>query len=155
MLISWTKQNNYTHICNKMNSWRDIWDLIYNIYCWMNKTNVAHFSRLSQYEPEKSRASLTTQHASKEHHLVINTSFVEPFNPIIGAQYIVLGEIETAQGKETLSNVVFLSHKHYLILKMTVSFLCCLFLLIIKHLVVWQELTGWGSVRVSSTVWMV
>uniref|UniRef100_A0A3Q3DLV0 CST complex subunit TEN1 n=1 Tax=Hippocampus comes TaxID=109280 RepID=A0A3Q3DLV0_HIPCM len=63
-----------------------------------SKTNFAHFSRLTQYEPEKSRASLTTQHASKEHHVVINTSFVEPFNPIIGAQYIVLGEIETAQG---------------------------------------------------------
>ncbi|XP_051939547.1 CST complex subunit TEN1 [Hippocampus zosterae] len=77
------------------------------VYCFPWEVNsgalqdgesVRTFGRLTQYEPEKSQASLTTQHDSKEHHVVINTSFVEPFNPIIGAQYIVLGEIETAQG---------------------------------------------------------
>ncbi|XP_037115776.1 CST complex subunit TEN1 [Syngnathus acus] len=67
-----------------------------------DRQSVRTFGRLTRYEPEKSQASLTTQHASKEHHVVINTSFVEPFNPIIGAQYIVLGEIEIAEGVEGL-----------------------------------------------------
>lgn len=35
--------------------------------------------------------------------MVVHTVFVEPFNPIIGAQYLVLGEVENAQGKERLS----------------------------------------------------
>ncbi|XP_061628330.1 CST complex subunit TEN1 [Phyllopteryx taeniolatus] len=60
--------------------------------------SVRTFGRLTCYEPEKSQASLTTHHASKDHHVVIHTSFVEPFNPIIGAQYVVLGEIQTAEG---------------------------------------------------------
>lgn len=32
--------------------------------------------------------------------MAVHTLFVEPFNPIIGAQYLVLGEIEKAEGKE-------------------------------------------------------
>lgn len=40
--------------------------------------------------------------------MVIHTLFVEPFNPIIGAQYIVLGEIENAEGKERLSDLFLL-----------------------------------------------
>lgn len=63
------------------------------------------FSRLVCYQPEESRATLSAQHASKEHHVAVHTLFVEPFNPIIGAQYIVLGEIENAEGKERLSNL--------------------------------------------------
>ncbi|XP_057700528.1 CST complex subunit TEN1 [Corythoichthys intestinalis] len=59
--------------------------------------SVRTFGRLACYEPEKSQASLTSQHASKEHKVIINTLFVEPFNPIIGAQYMVLGEIETTE----------------------------------------------------------
>lgn len=55
------------------------------------------FGRLDCYQPEESRATLSAQHASKEYHVVIHTLFVEPFNPIIGAQYIVLGEIENAE----------------------------------------------------------
>uniref|UniRef100_A0A3B4WL37 CST complex subunit TEN1 n=1 Tax=Seriola lalandi dorsalis TaxID=1841481 RepID=A0A3B4WL37_SERLL len=50
------------------------------------------------YQPEESRATLSAQYASKEHHVVVHTLFVEPFNPIIGAQYIVLGETENAEG---------------------------------------------------------
>lgn len=37
--------------------------------------------------------------------MVVHTLFVEPFNPIIGAQYIVLGEIENTDGKERLSDL--------------------------------------------------
>uniref|UniRef100_A0A8D3EFI3 CST complex subunit TEN1 n=1 Tax=Scophthalmus maximus TaxID=52904 RepID=A0A8D3EFI3_SCOMX len=55
-------------------------------------------SRLVCYQPEESRAMLSAQHASKEHHVTVHTLFVEPFNPIIGAQYIVLGETENAEG---------------------------------------------------------
>ncbi|XP_073326003.1 CST complex subunit TEN1 [Pagrus major] len=58
--------------------------------------SVRTFGRLTCYQPEESRATLSAQHASKEHHVVVHTLFVEPFNPIIGAQYIVLGEIENA-----------------------------------------------------------
>uniref|UniRef100_A0A3Q3KGY8 CST complex subunit TEN1 n=1 Tax=Monopterus albus TaxID=43700 RepID=A0A3Q3KGY8_MONAL len=54
--------------------------------------------RLVSYQPEESRATLSAQHASKEHNVVIHTLFVEPFNPIIGAQYLVLGETENAEG---------------------------------------------------------
>ncbi|XP_008290051.1 CST complex subunit TEN1, partial [Stegastes partitus] len=46
------------------------------------------------YQPEESRATLSAQHASKDHQVVVHTLFVEPFNPIVGAQYIALGEIE-------------------------------------------------------------
>lgn len=60
--------------------------------------SVRVFGRLVCYQPEESRASLSAQHASKEHHVVVHTSFVEPFHPIIGAQYIVLGETENAEG---------------------------------------------------------
>ncbi|XP_031730489.1 CST complex subunit TEN1 isoform X1 [Anarrhichthys ocellatus] len=60
--------------------------------------SVRVFGRLVCYQPEESRATLSAKHASKEHHVVVHTLFVEPFNPIIGAQYIVLGEIENAEG---------------------------------------------------------
>ncbi|XP_061685041.1 CST complex subunit TEN1 isoform X1 [Syngnathoides biaculeatus] len=60
--------------------------------------SVRTFGRLTYYDPEKSQASLTVQHASEDHQVVINTSFVEPFNPIIGAQYVVLGDIQTGEG---------------------------------------------------------
>ncbi|XP_059196349.1 CST complex subunit TEN1 isoform X2 [Centropristis striata] len=53
--------------------------------------SVRVFGRLVCYQPEESRATLSAQHASKDHHVVIHTPFVEPFNPIVGAQYIVLG----------------------------------------------------------------
>ncbi|XP_068448394.1 CST complex subunit TEN1 [Clinocottus analis] len=60
--------------------------------------SVRVFGRLVCYQPEESRATLSAQHASKEHNVAVHTMFVEPFNPIIGAQYIVLGEIENTEG---------------------------------------------------------
>ncbi|XP_060923374.1 CST complex subunit TEN1 isoform X2 [Limanda limanda] len=60
--------------------------------------SVRTFGRLVCYQPEESRATLSAQHASKEHHVIVHTMFVEPFNPIIGAQYIVLGETENSEG---------------------------------------------------------
>ncbi|XP_034044976.1 CST complex subunit TEN1 [Thalassophryne amazonica] len=60
--------------------------------------SVRTFGRLVRYEPEESRATLSANHASTEHHVVIHTMYVEPFDPIMGAQYIVLGEIENAEG---------------------------------------------------------
>ncbi|XP_077426161.1 CST complex subunit TEN1 isoform X2 [Vanacampus margaritifer] len=65
--------------------------------------SVRTFGRLTRYEPDKSQASLTTQHVSKDYHVIVNTSFVEPFNPIIGAQYVVLGEIETVEDGVNIS----------------------------------------------------
>uniref|UniRef100_A0A3Q4BKS8 CST complex subunit TEN1 n=1 Tax=Mola mola TaxID=94237 RepID=A0A3Q4BKS8_MOLML len=60
--------------------------------------SVRVFGRLACYQPEESRATLSAHHASAEHNVMVHTLFVEPFNPIIGAQYIVLGEIEKAEG---------------------------------------------------------
>ncbi|KAM8879642.1 CST complex subunit TEN1 [Spinachia spinachia] len=60
--------------------------------------SVRVFGRLVCYQPEESRATLSAQQASKEHRVAVHTLFVEPFNPIIGAQYLVLGEIENTQG---------------------------------------------------------
>ncbi|XP_041839198.1 CST complex subunit TEN1 isoform X1 [Melanotaenia boesemani] len=60
--------------------------------------SVRTFGRLICYQPEESRATLSAQHASKEHHVFVHTMFVEPFNPIIGAQYLVLGETENFEG---------------------------------------------------------
>ncbi|XP_029950556.1 CST complex subunit TEN1 [Salarias fasciatus] len=60
--------------------------------------SVRTFGRLVDYQPEESMATLSSQHASKEHRVVVHTMFVEPFNPILGAQYIVLGETENSEG---------------------------------------------------------
>ncbi|KAF7655668.1 hypothetical protein LDENG_00052710 [Lucifuga dentata] len=59
---------------------------------------VRTFGKLVCYQPEESRATLSAQHTSKDHHVVVHTLFVEPFDPIIGAQYLVLGETENAEG---------------------------------------------------------
>ncbi|MEQ2263956.1 hypothetical protein XENORESO_016044, partial [Xenotaenia resolanae] len=67
--------------------------------------SVRTFGRLVSYQPDESRATLAAQHASKEHHVFVQTQFVEPFNPIIGAQYLVLGETENYEGKGPLSDV--------------------------------------------------
>ncbi|XP_037546526.1 CST complex subunit TEN1 [Nematolebias whitei] len=56
--------------------------------------SVRTFGRLVCYQPEESRATLSAQHASKEHRVRVRTAFVEPFHPIIGAQYLVLGEVD-------------------------------------------------------------
>ncbi|XP_055760573.1 CST complex subunit TEN1-like [Salvelinus fontinalis] len=60
--------------------------------------SVRTFGRLVSYQPEESKATLSIQHATRQHQVVVQTPFVEPFDPIIGAQYIVLGEIEKAEG---------------------------------------------------------
>ncbi|XP_020560027.1 CST complex subunit TEN1 isoform X2 [Oryzias latipes] len=67
----------------------------WELNCLGEGKSVRTFGRLSCYEADTSRATLSCQHASKEHHVFVRTSFVEPFNPIIGAQYLVLGETET------------------------------------------------------------
>ncbi|KAM9857393.1 CST complex subunit TEN1 [Aulostomus maculatus] len=63
---------------------------------------VRTFGRLTCYDAQQSRATLSAQHASREHRVVINTLFVEPFNPISGAQYFVLGEIESIEEVEVM-----------------------------------------------------
>ncbi|XP_004065564.1 CST complex subunit TEN1 isoform X1 [Oryzias latipes] len=70
----------------------------WELNCLGEGKSVRTFGRLSCYEADTSRATLSCQHASKEHHVFVRTSFVEPFNPIIGAQYLVLGETETYEG---------------------------------------------------------
>ncbi|XP_013865619.1 CST complex subunit TEN1 [Austrofundulus limnaeus] len=65
--------------------------------------SVRTFGRLVCYQPEESRATLSAQHASKEHRVFVQTGFVEPFNPIMGAQYLVLGE---ADNNEELGVVI-------------------------------------------------
>ncbi|KAL1006052.1 hypothetical protein UPYG_G00067250 [Umbra pygmaea] len=59
--------------------------------------SVKTFGRLLTYQAEESRATLAAQHAATQHQVVVQTTFVEPFEPIIGAQYLVLGEIENAE----------------------------------------------------------
>ncbi|XP_071360628.1 CST complex subunit TEN1 [Trachinotus anak] len=66
--------------------------------------SVRTFGRLVCYQPEESRATLSAQYASKEHLVVVHTLFVEPFNPILGAQYIVLGEKENVEGVGVMIN---------------------------------------------------
>ncbi|XP_060774129.1 CST complex subunit TEN1 [Neoarius graeffei] len=63
-----------------------------------NGASIRTFGRLTNYLPEESKAILTSHHASVQYHVPIQTTFVEPFDPIIGAQYIVLGEIEKPEG---------------------------------------------------------
>ncbi|KAI4894854.1 hypothetical protein NFI96_018296, partial [Prochilodus magdalenae] len=55
--------------------------------------------RLTSYLPEESKAVLTSHHASVQHQVSVQTTFVEPFNPIVGAQYITLGEIDKSDGE--------------------------------------------------------
>ncbi|XP_063051110.1 CST complex subunit TEN1 [Engraulis encrasicolus] len=57
-------------------------------------TSVRTFGRLTCYLPEESKAFLTSQHGSVKCQVVVHTSYVEPFNPIEGAIYMVLGETE-------------------------------------------------------------
>ncbi|KAM9792448.1 CST complex subunit TEN1 [Neosynchiropus ocellatus] len=61
-------------------------------------TSLRTFGRLTSYESEESRATLSSHNALEEHTVTIKTQFVEPFNPIMGAQYLVLGEVENVEG---------------------------------------------------------
>lgn len=56
------------------------------------------FGKLIRYDPEESMATLCLQQSSKNHCIVVNTLFVEPFSAIIGAQYMVLGELHKMEG---------------------------------------------------------
>ncbi|KAK6300365.1 hypothetical protein J4Q44_G00284630 [Coregonus suidteri] len=60
--------------------------------------SVRTFGRLVSYQPEESKATLSAQNAATQHQVVVQTTFVEPFEPIIGAQYLVVGEIENSEG---------------------------------------------------------
>ncbi|KAJ0033841.1 hypothetical protein NQD34_000948 [Periophthalmus magnuspinnatus] len=60
--------------------------------------SVRTFGKLTQYDPEKSLATLSTHHSSKHHCVIVHTLFVEPFDAVTGAQYIVLGELENIEG---------------------------------------------------------
>nr|AFU81783.1 CST complex subunit TEN1 [Ctenopharyngodon idella] len=54
--------------------------------------------RLISYVPEESKAVLSGQQSSAQCHVSVQTTLVEPFQPVLGAQYFVLGEIEKADG---------------------------------------------------------
>lgn len=56
--------------------------------------------RLVCYRSDESRATLSAQQGSTEYPVSVNTASVEPFNPILGAQYFALGEVEHAEGKK-------------------------------------------------------
>ncbi|KAI1896732.1 hypothetical protein AGOR_G00097830 [Albula goreensis] len=60
-------------------------------------TTVRTFGKLKCYQPADSQAVLSSQHASTQHQVKVHTAFVEPFNPILGAQYIVLGDLESTE----------------------------------------------------------
>ncbi|KAL4648028.1 CST complex subunit TEN1-like [Arapaima gigas] len=54
--------------------------------------------RLVSYQAEDSLAVLSSQQASKQCEVMIHTAFVEPFHPLVGSQYIALGELEKKEG---------------------------------------------------------
>ncbi|XP_039517583.1 CST complex subunit TEN1 isoform X1 [Pimephales promelas] len=54
--------------------------------------------RFTSYVPEESKAVLSGQQSSAQCHVSVKTTLVEPFQPILGAQYFVLGEIENTDG---------------------------------------------------------
>ncbi|XP_043097715.1 CST complex subunit TEN1 isoform X1 [Puntigrus tetrazona] len=56
--------------------------------------SVRTYGRLISYEPEGSKAVLGGQQSSAQCHVSVQTTLVEPFQPTLGAQYFVLGEIE-------------------------------------------------------------
>ncbi|KAJ8283837.1 hypothetical protein COCON_G00026870 [Conger conger] len=61
-------------------------------------TTVRTFGRLKCYQPAESQAILSSHFAATQHQVIVHTVFVEPFHPILGAQYIVLGELEITEG---------------------------------------------------------
>nr|XP_056712878.1 CST complex subunit TEN1 [Euleptes europaea] len=62
------------------------------------------FGRLHSYDLVSSKAILTAQHSSVQHHISVCTKFVEPFQAQLGSLYIVLGETEL--GDETIKLVL-------------------------------------------------
>ncbi|XP_016360966.1 CST complex subunit TEN1 [Sinocyclocheilus anshuiensis] len=60
--------------------------------------SVRTYGRLISYKPEGSKAVLSGQQSSAQCHVSVQTTLVEPFQPTLGAQYFVLGEIEKTDG---------------------------------------------------------
>lgn len=56
------------------------------------------FGRLSLYDMTESRATLTAQHGSEQHQVLVCTKLVEPFPAQLGSLYLVLGELEQQKG---------------------------------------------------------
>ncbi|ELW68300.1 CST complex subunit TEN1 [Tupaia chinensis] len=60
------------------------------------------FGRLSLYDTVHSRATLTVQHGSEQHQVLVCTKLVEPFQAQVGALYVVLGELDQQKGDTPL-----------------------------------------------------
>ncbi|XP_051895905.1 CST complex subunit TEN1 isoform X3 [Pristis pectinata] len=56
---------------------------------------VRTFGRLTNYDARISEAALCVHHNSIDYSLRVLTSLVEPFEARVGAEYMVLGEMET------------------------------------------------------------
>nr|XP_020014933.1 CST complex subunit TEN1 [Castor canadensis]XP_020014934.1 CST complex subunit TEN1 [Castor canadensis]XP_020014935.1 CST complex subunit TEN1 [Castor canadensis]XP_020014936.1 CST complex subunit TEN1 [Castor canadensis]XP_020014937.1 CST complex subunit TEN1 [Castor canadensis] len=52
------------------------------------------FGRLYLYDMTQSRVTLTAQHGSDQHQVLVCTKLVEPFQAQVGSLYMVLGELE-------------------------------------------------------------
>lgn len=76
-------------------------------------TTVRTFGRLKHYQPADSRATLSSHYAATQHQVVVHTGFVEPFHPILEAQYIVLGELEITEGKFDFSKEFIADYRSY------------------------------------------
>ncbi|XP_074245090.1 CST complex subunit TEN1 isoform X1 [Saimiri boliviensis] len=55
------------------------------------------FGRLCLYDMIQSRVTLTAQHGSSQHQVLVCTKLVEPFHAQVGSLYIVLGELQHQQ----------------------------------------------------------
>ncbi|KAG8519386.1 CST complex subunit TEN1, partial [Galemys pyrenaicus] len=60
------------------------------------------FGRLSVYDMAQSRVTLQAQHGSEQHHVIVCTKSVEPFQAQVGSLYLVLGELEHQKGGSPL-----------------------------------------------------
>ncbi|EHA99422.1 hypothetical protein GW7_06436, partial [Heterocephalus glaber] len=56
------------------------------------------FGRLCLYDMTRSRATLTAQHGSDQHQVLVGTELVEPFQAQAGSLYVVLGDLEHQAG---------------------------------------------------------
>ncbi|XP_003461476.1 CST complex subunit TEN1 [Cavia porcellus] len=52
------------------------------------------FGRLHLYDVTQSRVTLTAQHGSDQHQVLVSTELVEPFQAQVGSLYMVLGDLE-------------------------------------------------------------
>ncbi|XP_019499901.1 PREDICTED: CST complex subunit TEN1 [Hipposideros armiger] len=56
------------------------------------------FGRLCLYDMTQSQVTLTAQHGSDQHQIIISTKWVEPFEAQVGSLYVVLGDLEHQKG---------------------------------------------------------